>query len=90
MTSYIMLLDDIERYPESLLKILHEQAEKKLFPGVGGWGWLGVGWVFVQFRDWFKPINKGKIWVRYWQDISEMWLRYVESFSFILLYLAKI
>ena len=31
------------RYPESLMKIRHDLAEKKLFPG-GGWGFgLGLG-----------------------------------------------
>ena len=37
-------------------------AEKKLFPGLVGWGlgfWLGMwlGLVFVKCKDRFKPIN---------------------------------
>ena len=45
-----------ERYPESLLKILHEQAAKKLFPG---WGW---GLVLVMFKEWSKPFNDIFTW----------------------------
>jgi hypothetical protein len=43
-----------ERYPESLLKILHEQAAKKLFPG---WGL-----VLVMFKEWSKPFNDIFTW----------------------------
>ena len=35
------------------MKILHDMAEKNVFPvGVGG-----GGWVFSKFKDRFKPIN---------------------------------
>ncbi len=45
------------RYPESLMKIRHDLAQKKLFSG-GGLGW-GGGWggFFSKFKDRFKPIN---------------------------------
>ena len=43
------------RYPESLVKIRHDFAEKQFVPGWGsGWGWVGV---FCKFNDQFKLIN---------------------------------
>ena len=43
------------RYPESLMKIGHDLAEKKFVPGLGLGS--GRGWVFSKFKDRFKPIK---------------------------------
>ena len=48
-------------YPESLMKIGHDLAEKKFVPGSGsGSGRVGSGrgWVvFSMFKEWSKPFN---------------------------------
>ena len=47
----------LETYPESLMKIQNDFAEKKLFPGGVGVRWGGV---FCKFKERFKPFKKLK------------------------------
>ena len=44
----------LRRYPESLVKIQHDLAKKKLFSRSGV---VGLGRVFCMFKDRFKPIK---------------------------------
>ena len=46
------------RYPESLMKIRHDMAEKKLVPG--------GRWVLAKFKEWSKPFKCiGSLYINY-------------------------
>ncbi len=68
------------RYPESLMKIRHDLAEKKLFPGgVGVWVGVGVGF-FVSLRI---SLSQSKIlddWCNF-----KMYILQIDSLDFFIL-----